>query len=258
MDKKIVFLDIDGTLLDRNNRIPSSTKNAIKKLKEGGIEVAIATGRPPIWFSHILNELDLMNYVSFNGSYVVFNGESLLTNPLNSEELSKFVEFANEKEQPMVFLNEKEIYANHSSHPFIHESIGGMDLQHPPFNKTFHLENDVYQALLFIEEKDSPWYKDHSQFDYVRWHEKAIDILPSGGSKAKGIEAMLKAMGIPKENSYAFGDGWNDIEMLKYVGCGVAMGNAVIGAKEAADIVTNDVEEDGLYKGLLKLDLIKE
>lgn len=259
MNEKIVFLDIDGTILNEEKKIPASTKKAIKMLQEQEIIVAIATGRSPSMFTDIVAELKLTSYVSFNGSYVVSDGNVLYKNPLDKTRLLSLEEVSKGKGHPMVFLNEQVLFSNHSDHPSIHEGMGSLKMTHPEFNETFHHENEIYQALLFVEEKDSSWYKmKHNQFDYVRWHDKAIDVLPLGGSKAKGIEEMLIKLNLKAENAYAFGDALNDLEMLKMVGCGVAMGNALPQAKEAADYITEDVGKDGIYKGLLELGLIKE
>ncbi|MDG5789491.1 Cof-type HAD-IIB family hydrolase [Evansella sp. AB-P1] len=258
-NKKVVFLDIDGTILNENKEIPASAKEGIKSLHENGYYVSIATGRSPDHFRDIIKELEITSYVSFNGSYVVFNGEVIYENPLNTKDLLNLEEAALNREHPMVFLNENELFANHPDHHAIHESMGSLKLKHPTFHQSFHHVNPIYQALLFVENHETQWYEQNQrQFDYVRWHEKAIDVLPPNGSKANGIKEMLKKLNIPVENTIAFGDGLNDIEMLRYVGYGVAMGNGVKKAKEVANHVTDDVSKDGLYKAFVDLNLINE
>ena len=74
--------------------------------------------------------------------------------------------------------------------------------------------------------------------------------MPKGGSKAEGIKKLIEKLGFKMENVYAFGDGLNDIEMLQTVGTGVAMGNALDIVKEYADVVTTNVEDDGIVNGL--------
>jgi hydroxymethylpyrimidine pyrophosphatase-like HAD family hydrolase len=81
-------------------------------------------------------------------------------------------------------------------------------------------------------------------------------LLPAGGSKAKGIHMLLEKAGIRREDTFAFGDGLNDVEMLKYVGTGVAMGNGCDEAKAASDLVTKAVSEDGIRYGLQMTGLI--
>lgn len=80
---KLSFFDIDGTLLDHDKKIPQSTRDAVKQLQEKGVHVAIATGRAPFMFEDIRKELNIHNYVSFNGQYVVFEDEVIFNNPLH-------------------------------------------------------------------------------------------------------------------------------------------------------------------------------
>ncbi|WP_223700396.1 Cof-type HAD-IIB family hydrolase [Sutcliffiella deserti] len=253
MDKnsKIVFFDIDGTLLDHNKELPLSTKKAIAKLKNNGVYVAIATGRAPFMFEDLRKELDIETFVSFNGQYVVFEGEVIYKNPLSVEKMKVLRKYAEQEKHPLVYLNHKTMKANVQNHPFIHESMGSLKFKHPELQSSFLEETEIYQALLFIEEKDQQTYLEaYKDFHFIRWHSYSTDILPKGGSKAIGIERMLERMPFKKENVYAFGDGLNDIEMLEYVGTGIAMGNAHAELLKVADRVTKDVAEDGIQHGL--------
>ena len=69
--------------------------------------------------------------------------------------------------------------------------------------------------------------------NFIRWHRYSVDITPKGGSKASGIEKMLQYLNVPKENSYAFGDGLNDLEMLEAVGFSVRHGERSSESKES-------------------------
>ena len=83
-EQSVIFFDIDGTLLDHDKKLPPSTKQAVFKLKELGHIVAIATGRAPFMYEDLREELGIDTFVSYNGQYVVLNGEVLHTNPLHS------------------------------------------------------------------------------------------------------------------------------------------------------------------------------
>ena len=89
-----------------------------------------------------------------------------------------------------------------------------------------------------------------------RWHPLFTDLIPEGSSKAVGIECLLKHFGIRREETMAFGDGANDIEMLDYVGTGVAMGNAADIVKAHADYVTDSSDDDGIANALTRLGII--
>lgn len=90
----------------------------------------------------------------------------------------------------------------------------------------------------------------------VRWNEDFVDILPAGGGKVEGLSHVLAALGLTREQAIAFGDGGNDVEMLRWAGIGVAMGNACPEAKAAADYITDDVTADGLANGLRHFGLL--
>ncbi|REK54893.1 MAG: Cof-type HAD-IIB family hydrolase [Geobacillus sp.] len=258
VEKKIVFFDIDGTLLDEEKKLPSSTVRAVQELKKAGVYVAIATGRAPFMFSNLLQQLGIDSFVSFNGQYVVFEGNVIYKHPLHRQRLHELKEAAHQHGHPLVFMNVNEARASMEDHPYIHTSMESLKFSHPPFDPLYYENEDIYQALLFCKAEEEQMYvKAFPEFRFVRWHNVSTDVLPTGGSKAEGIQRMIEKIGIAKENVYAFGDGLNDIEMLKFVGTGVAMGNAREEVKKVADFVTKPVGEEGILYGLKQLELIK-
>ncbi|MEK5105207.1 Cof-type HAD-IIB family hydrolase [Cytobacillus sp. FSL K6-0129] len=254
---KIVFFDIDGTLLNKENVIPDSTKKAVKQLQENGIYVAIATGRAPFMFKHIREQLDIESFVSFNGQYVVFEGNVIYKNPLNKVQLRQLEKHTHKNGHPMVYLNEETMKSSVSHHPYIQESMDSLDFPHPEEDAIFYEKKEIYQALVFCKHEDESLYLDgYDDFGFVRWHRVSTDVVPTGGTKAEGIKEMIKRLNISMEDVYAFGDGLNDIEMLEASGVGVAMGNAFPEVKKVANMVTEHVDEDGIWKGLRRLELI--
>ncbi|MBB2480419.1 Cof-type HAD-IIB family hydrolase [Bacillus sp. APMAM] len=254
---KIVFFDIDGTLLDHDKKLPASTKEAIFELKENGVYVAIATGRAPFMFEHIRKDLEIESYVCFNGQYVVFENEVIYKNPLKTNLLESLVNISKSRQHPLVFLNEKTMKANVQYDESIVTSMESLKLMKPEYDPDFYKDKEIYQSLLFCEEKDENYYRDHfPEILFIRWHELSMDVIPKGGSKAEGIKKMIERLGFNLSDVFAFGDGLNDIEMLSTVGTGVAMGNATDIVKQNADMITNDVAEDGIFNGLKKLHLI--
>ncbi|ANB58904.1 Cof-like hydrolase family protein [Anoxybacillus sp. B7M1] len=256
--KKIVFFDIDGTLLDENKELPASTVQAIQKLKTSGVYVAIATGRAPFMFENLRKKLGIDSFVSFNGQYVVFEDEVIYKNPLHRSKLHELKERAHENGHPLVFMDAERMRASVEEHPYIHVSMESLKFSHPPFDPLYYEQRDIYQALLFCKpEEEHVYITSYPEFHFVRWHNVSTDVLPFGGSKAEGIRRLIERVGIDKEDVYAFGDGLNDIEMLQFVGTGVAMGNANEKVKEVANFVTKRVDEEGILYGLKQLELIK-
>ncbi|MFB4164695.1 Cof-type HAD-IIB family hydrolase [Alteribacillus sp. JSM 102045] len=253
----IVFFDIDGTLYTQEMTLPDSSKEAIKAIRDSGTYVAIATGRAPFMFESLRKELGIETFVSFNGSYVVAEGEVIEKRPLETEKMEELQLAAGSESHPMVFLDHEQAAANVENHDHISESLGDLKMPYPPISKDFYKQKEIYQALLFCGKEEEELYKNnYGTFNFVRWHKRALDVLPAGGSKAEGLRAIANHLGYTMEDTAAFGDALNDIEMLTEAGIGIAMGNALEEVKQAADIVTAPVYENGVQQGLERLGLL--
>ncbi|WP_067726978.1 Cof-type HAD-IIB family hydrolase [Oceanobacillus damuensis] len=257
-EKSIIFFDIDGTLLNHDKKLPVLTKKAILTLKEAGHEVAIATGRAPFMFEDLRKELDIHTYVSYNGQYVVLNGEVIHTNALDLASLGQLTEEALGNDHPVVFMDHEDMTTNVPDHDYITESISTLKIgRFPTHDPNYYKDRPIYQTLLFCAEGEEKQYEQkYKDFDIVRWHPVAVDVLPAGGSKAEGIGKIVQKLGFPKERQYAFGDGLNDREMLTNIHHSVAMGNARDEIKSVARYVTKSVDEDGIYHGLKMVGLL--
>lgn len=111
----------------------------------------------------------------------------------------------------------------------------------------------------FSERNQFQFFEQEFSFlSLVPWLGGGFDLLSKGMSKKEGIKKILEIEQIPLEHSYAFGDGDNDIEMLDYIPNSVAMGNASKNAKKHAKYITDDIKEDGLYKGLVHLGFLDD
>ena len=260
MTNKIVFFDIDGTLLDHDKKVPHGTISAIKELQEREVPVVIATGRAPFMFTGLRENLGINGFVSFNGQYVSYDDTCVYENPLDERVLKQLVAHSGEQDHPMVFLNTKEGRTTHHQHPHVQKSMNDLKLHdhHPKHDPEFYQGRSIFQALLYCEfgEKETNYRNTYEDFNFIRWHQYSIDVLPRTGSKAVGIEKMIEHLGYHKEDVVAFGDGLNDLEMLEYAGTGIAMGNGKEAAKKSADFVTKAVNEDGIRHGLKKVGLI--
>lgn len=260
MDKKIIFFDLDGTLLDQNKQIPNSARQAIQALKEKGHEVAIATGRAPFMFKKLRDELEIHTYVSFTGQYVVVNNEVIYQKPFPKEMLKLLIDFSSSNQHPLLYMGHEDMKTSIEYHPYIEESIATLKLDHsgPTYNPAYFEECNIYQLQLFCtKDEELPYATSFEQFRFIRWHPYSIDVLSAGESKAKGITFIMNKLGFTREQVYAFGDNLNDIEMLQSVGNGVAMGNAPDSVKKVAKHVTKDVNEDGIAYGLELVGLLK-
>ncbi|AQQ53852.1 Cof-type HAD-IIB family hydrolase [Planococcus lenghuensis] len=257
--KKLLLLDIDGTLLDTNKRLPDSAKSALEKARANGHDLAIATGRAPFMFKRLAAELEVDSFISFNGQYVVHSGQPIHKGAIDKQLLKDVSRFAELRDHPIVYMDEARMVSTIDFHPHISESIKSLKIgfTHPPEEQDFYLNSPVYQALVFCAREEEPAY--HESFpdlDFVRWHRVSCDILPAGGSKAEGIKKLIKATGHALEDTIAFGDGLNDVQMMDLAGYSVVMGNGHEEVKKKADYITDHVDEHGLAKAFTHLGLI--
>jgi Cof subfamily protein (haloacid dehalogenase superfamily) len=254
---KLIFFDIDGTLLDHDKKLPSSTKAAIAELKSKGHEVAIATGRAPFMFQELREELGIDTFVALNGQYVVLKGKVIYRNPIRTDLLVNLTGFAATLNHPIAYMDIEGMKVNVPNHIWVESSMGSLKLALPEHDPHYYLSHDIYQAMIFcLEEHEELYRQCFNEIKFVRWHEVSMDAVPLNGSKANGIVQIMKQEGRVKDEVYAFGDNYNDIEMLRFVGHGVSMGNAPEIVKKEARYVTKNVEEDGIIFGLQMLGLL--
>lgn len=257
MTKKLAFFDIDGTLLDHDKKLPQSTIDTIRKLQDTGVYCAIATGRAPFMYKEIREQLDISSFISFNGQYAVLEGEPVYKNPLNYEELASLHKKAISNNHPVIFMSDENMMATRPGSWRIEQALGSLRFEYPEVDDRYYEKREMYQSLLFCEGEEIESYRQtHRAFDYIRWHKYSCDIIPSGGSKSEGIRKLIESADVAMENVYAFGDGPNDVEMIRDVGTGIAMGNAVPQVKAVSDYVTDDVSKDGLTKAVYEVGLL--
>lgn len=258
MENKILFFDIDGTILDNEKNIPAGVVEAIQEAKENGHEVVIATGRSSFTSKFVFEQLQIDSFICYNGQIVQYKGELIHNGIIDKVELQRLTDFATERDQPLVYLGTDEMISNLPDHQDIFESISSLKVEFPRGEENYFVENDVHQALIFCDlVVQAEYEKAFPNLKFVRWHRVSCDVLPSGVSKARGIELFLKHINRTPKDAIAFGDGLNDLEMLEYVGTGVAMGNAVEELKQRATLVTDHVSENGLVNAMKKLHLVK-
>lgn len=257
MSYQIVFFDIDFTLLNEKKEIPQDTIEAIEKLKNNGILVAIATGRPPYMFDPIARKLGIDTFVCINGSLVIHKGQVIRRHTFKKDNLIDLEQLALKNGHALSYFALEGAFANQSQHPYILECFHDLKYPPPEYRPNVSKELDIFQALVYCTQEEEHLYQSLEAFRFVRWHEYSMDGLPKGSSKAKGIEVLLEYLGLDRSQAVAFGDGLNDREMLTYVGMGVAMGNAHEELKPHADFVTTSVDHGGIAYGLQHLNLIK-
>ena len=254
---KIYFFDIDNTLRDqKTNAIPESALAAIAALKHAGNTVVIATGRS---FEDAKPFIDLIQpsyAITQNGARILQDELEVLAIPLASAPLIDLFKWISA--QGHYFgVNEGAVPRVSAAVPATLLPCKRFDVIIQPDANAYSGKN-IYQGwLFFAEELDEilmpAILERYPDFDLVRWHPTAVDVLPKAINKWTGCQWVLKQSGFHPDHAIAFGDGLNDIEMLLGVGLGVAMGNGHPELKAIANRIAPALHMDGIATVLNEL-----
>lgn len=254
---KIIFFDIDGTLIDMTKKaISDKTVETLLRLKENGVKICIATGRAPGSVPKF-DGVDFDAFLTFNGSYCFNSSDVILSTPIPKVDVEKMIKNATRINRPVSIAGKDRVVANGTDKDL--SDYFGFAKQETPVSDDFDevLKGEIYQMMMGGRKDEyDDILKDVENARITAWWNRAVDIIPANGGKGKGIEAILEYYGIDRSESMAFGDGGNDIEMLQTVGTGVAMGNALDHVKEVADEICGTSADDGIYHYCLENGLI--
>lgn len=275
---KIIFLDVDGTLVDYENKLPESAVKAVRKAREKGSRVYICTGRSRAEIPDWLWEIGLDGMIGGNGSYVEDNGNVVMHQTLSYEQTKKAVDWLHEQglefylesnnglfasenfeEKGRTVIQEysrrkgREDYKKADVRNSFHGIVFGADLYRDDLNKISFIL-DSYQNYLDAKEV----FPDLEVNTWGGKGETALfgDMGVKDIKKSTAVKKLLEYLNRDVKDTIAFGDAKIDIPMLECCEIGVAMGNGGEEIKAMADYITDDVENDGLYKAFVHFGLI--
>lgn len=261
-DIKLAIFDIDDTLIQRGKiTIEESAKRAIKKLQENGIEVMVATGRAFYFIHDDIHESIAPNYyVSTNGACVYDKDLNLVFKvPMNLEEVNQIIRYSRNHNLGIALKMEKHMPVYHDLSTFQTTYMQGSQKQHILEDRTqnFDLVDEDVMGLFLMGDEDLIVKSNTlTQDTYAHAYQDAYDIYSKDAGKIKGIEHVLEDLGFTWDDVIAFGDAANDQEMIEKARIGVAMGNSTESLKEAADYITDNISNDGVYHALKHFNLI--
>ena len=255
---KAIFFDIDGTLRSFDKQaISPATIEALNALKNQGIKAVVSTGRSPAAVEFINEYFRFDAYVTSNGQYCYCGDEVIHQKYFSKSEISELIALLHDMPFPCLFVGKDTSFINYIDDTVhAHCALTGRPLPKVGVYEQA-LEMDVYQFVGYVGQDIEKIIKQKLSFiNATRSLPVAIDVLPPGGGKTPGIAAVMDYYGITPDQCLAFGDADNDMDMIEYVGFGVAMGNANERLKQIADYVTDSVDDDGVSNALKKLGII--
>ena len=276
MDRKFIFLDIDGTLVDSRGRLPVSASGALRKARENGHRIILATGRQRSQiYSWLTEEFSFDGIIASSGAYIEDGAGKIIFESRPDKEMLRYaVEFFRGSNTPYCLQTAEAVVTEQwcmkpildlfRAYGFCDEVIDSV------FKNT--VVTDTPEDCMTAEKLayyQSPLEREEVQrrlgsYFYVTGYSMSNgaaasnfgEITFEGVNKATGIQRYMEAAGAPVCNTVAIGDSENDIEMLEFAGIGVAMGNAPDVIKNAADLVTAGINEDGIEKAFTMLKII--
>ncbi len=291
--QKLIFLDIDGTIYKEMGVIPESAKTAIEKAKANGHKIFLSTGRSRAELPRNILDLEPDGFIASGGSYIEVNGEIIYNQYIGADTLKDIYQYLFDHKINFTIENNDYIFGtkeqleeqrriyegNKNSYKERYEKLldksdfeselvkvcEGID----HFINLLTIVEDIHQVkdvnkIMFHKSEISMEQIISDVGASVNIYPGSLDYLCRGNgemyrkgiTKATGVQKILSYYGAEQKDTVAFGDGLNDVEMIQFVGVGVAMGNAVEKLKQTADLVTKENDKNGLYYGFNVCDLI--
>lgn len=275
---KIIFIDVDGTLVDYENNLPDSAAMAIRKARENGHRVYISTGRSKAEVYQNLWDIGLDGMIGGNGSYVEDHDTVVMHQLITKEQCRRIVDWLHSRKLEFYLESNNGLFASEHFEEACESTIqeysrrkGKPGADKVTIRAVF--PEMIFDGELYRDDLNKVSYKLNSYQDFLDTKEQFPDMENGtwggagetalfgdlgvkGITKGNAIECLLKYLGADRKDTIAFGDAKIDIPMLEYCEIGVAMGSGGEEIKTMADMVTDAVEEDGLYNAFVKLGLI--
>ncbi len=270
MYKGVVFFDYDGTMVDESDNISKPTEKTIEsfqKLRDNGYMTAVCSGRPYSQLPKIDFKFDC--YVNSNGASVRINDEIIFNSPFELEYTLKMIDFFKNNDLTFYCETSNLCYFGDIHTERIDKNCKLFNVPKESYRPLNELDTDLLKEIvkivvLFPEDKEKMenilkvFNNEFSEkfVTFQQLYEYGIDIAKKGFSKAVGIKAVIEKFNFDLKDTYAFGDGGNDKEMIEFVGNGIVMGKHNPILNNIGDYYTDTVKNEGITKGLLHYKLI--
>ncbi len=262
--KKVFFFDVDGTLLPHGNEkgVDPKTVYALNCLKAAGHDVVIATGKSESMIQSQIAAIGATNHITMNGAQIVIDNQVRHVERVTRDTLEILKDIARKENLILGCQTREEYYVVdiNFDHKLASEVLSVVSLEVPEVKTDFG-QDEIISQLWFLGDNSNLDFNQHIAPGHrlIKWNERGCDVAIEYVSKAFAIEKYLELVYPNQEvETYAFGDGRNDLEMIELVDYGIAMGNGVDVLKQAADEVTDSCEELGVYNYLLQKGFIEE
>lgn len=258
MRRRHVFFDVDGTLVSHREggRVPDATRRAVELLRREGHVPAIATARAAFLTRGVARELGIDLLVCCTGAHILNGTEVLSETWLPERTLELLREAVAGGFVRSAALDDRRVYTDNPDEAvrdYLEEQAG-----YPCVRPVSELRRAFLAYSLSPAPADFPPFRDDAGDLALERTPHFVEARAAGTSKWRGIREAARLLGFALEDVVTFGDGANDMEMLREASVGVAVGGAPDPVKAAADLVTGDIETGGILRACLDLRLIEK
>lgn len=259
---KAIFFDIDGTLLDAvhgHMHITKKVSDALKSLQAAGHYIFIATGRPYAFLQKEILDFGFDGFIMNNGASVLLGDELIFHHELSRETVKKICDFAVSRNIEYMLESYPHVYCK-KEFTACEDFFKKIQVDSSTFVRDFDLDKISVEKLECVSARtdsdslDEDYKKILATPGFLGWadpfHYKSLEIYSDKISKGTGVLKILERIGVDVKNSYAFGDGKNDFEMIQTVEVGMAMATGSDEFKKIAKHVVPSVHEDGVAYGI--------
>lgn len=250
-----VFFDLDGTLLNAESKVDDSVAKAVHELKENGYLPVISTGRSPIEIEAATSTTGIDTYITLNGAFVQSQDKIIYQSNIKPELIKQLIDQTKEFGDSVSMHSPSESFLSEAS-PFVEEFYQAVNIDLPAVDPLYYQKDNV-PMIVIVSEGDSDRYQEKfPELKFYKTGPYSIDTVEKDISKMSGIKHLIKGLKMEDKPVYAFGDGTNDLPMIKYADYGIAMGNGIDSVKAAATYVTTENVNGGIVNGLKHYNLI--
>lgn len=264
MKQKIIFFDIDGTLVPDGDSgtVPESTKEAIKKARENGHLTFINTGRTYINVNPNIKALGFDGYLCGCGTYIYYNNECLLKSTIPHKLCLEIIDIMRECKVPGFFEENDFIFFDDKlpQHPEVNKAKISFGRKVKTLVQSIDSPSFTFDKVLaFVEPySDGIRFKNYinTVLEYIDRGNHMAEIIQKNYSKATAIQFICDHLGLSLDDCYVIGDSTNDLSMLKYVRHSIAMGNSTPEILPYCEYQTTHILDNGIYNALKHYGLI--
>jgi len=262
---KAVFIDIDGTLIKSDHTISEANARIIRRLKDKNILVVLVSARPLSAMLSIVNETGLRDspVASLNGAHITAGGELLFDSIIDAATIATVHENLQKYNATIIYYEQVQWFSERKDlHTDYEQKITDVPIIIQPFSSTLqywqHQNTGPNKIHVIGKAELVREIQNHLKLHFINHLSIAtskpsyLEVMNKEASKLNAVKMLIDQYNIKREETIAIGDNFNDKEMIEFAGIGIAMGNAPLEVKAAANYVTDTNNHDGVCKALEK------